>query len=120
MHIHLGVIGDVIFFFIAWIIISIPIWLSAKFFSSKDSFGKALIASLASVLIFEIIVGIFDFIHLHLIGLILGFIGMLGVFKAIFDVGWLGALGIAILSFIIAFVIIALLAIIGLSIPLLI
>jgi len=116
------IVGVIVGFLIAWIIISIPVWLASKLFSSESSFPRAMAASLLSIIVFAIIVAIFAFIALVVnnpfvlpIGFIVGFIGILGVYKAIFDVGWLGALGIAILAFIISVVIDLILAAVGLE-----
>ncbi|ARM77195.1 hypothetical protein [Acidianus manzaensis] len=118
MYVISEVIRSLIFFIIEWIIISIPVWLASKFFSKDSSFLRAMVATLGGIIVFGIIIFILDFIGIPLLGLVLGFIGILFVFKSIFDVGWLGALGIAILAFVFAIIIEIILTVIGLSIPL--
>lgn len=112
----------IIGFIISWIIISIPVWLASKVFSNESSFPRAMAASLLSIIVFAIIIAIFAFIAvilglplIVLLGIVLGFIGVLGVYKSVFDVGWLGAFGIAILAFIITIVINVILDAIGLG-----
>ncbi|MCG2909014.1 MAG: hypothetical protein L7G92_00230 [Stygiolobus sp.] len=79
-------------------------------------------ATLLSIIVFAVIVFIFAFISaiigipiLSLLGIVLGFIGVLAVYKALFDVGWLGALGIAFVAFIISIIISLILAALGLG-----
>jgi len=121
--IHLPSIIEVIIgFLVAWIIASIPVWLASKLFSNESSFPRAMAATLLSIIVFGVIVFIFAFISviigipiLSLLGIVLGFIGVLAVYKAIFDVGWLGALGIAFVAFIISIIISLILAALGLG-----
>ena len=121
--IHLPSIIEVIIgFLVAWIIASIPVWLASKLFSNESSFPRAMAATLLSIIVFAVIVFIFVFISaiigipiLSLLGIVLGFIGVLAVYKAIFDVGWLGALGIAFVAFIISIIISLILAALGLG-----
>lgn len=101
----------IIFYVITWVIVTIPVWLASKFFSKNSSFLRALLATFAAVIIFAIIYGIFAVIKLPLLGVLLGFIGILFVFKNVFEVGWLGALGIAIMTFIITIIISVILAV---------
>lgn len=121
--IHLPSIIEVIIgFLVAWIIASIPVWLASKLFSNESSFPRAMAATLLSIIVFAVIVFIFAFISaiigipiLSLLGIVLGFIGVLAVYKALFDVGWLGALGIAFVAFIISIIINLILAALGLG-----
>ena len=121
--IHLPSIIEVIIgFLVAWIIASIPVWLASKLFSNESSFPRAMAATLLSIIVFGVIVFIFAFISaiigipiLLLLGIVLGFIGVLAVYKALFDVGWLGALGIAFVAFIISIIISLILAALGLG-----
>jgi hypothetical protein len=121
--IHLPSIIEVIIgFLVAWIIASIPVWLASKLFSNESSFPRAMAATLLSIIVFAVVVFIFAFISaiigipiLSLLGIVLGFIGVLAVYKALFDVGWLGALGIAFVAFIISIIISLILAALGLG-----
>ncbi len=119
-----GIVGAIITFLIAWIVDSIPVWIAAKFFSSEDSFPKAMIATLGGIIAFAIVFAVFTiglsvFIGplAPLVGIVLAFVALLLVFKAVFNVGWLGALGIAIMSVVIFVIISIILSIIGIGIP---
>ncbi|AWR93532.1 hypothetical protein [Acidianus brierleyi] len=103
---------------IAWIIISFPIWISAKFFNSSASLGKAMIATIAGLIVFYILSAIFGLILPFPIPQIIGFLGILWVFKNIFNVGWGGAFGIAILAAIIIIIInLVIIVLFNISIP---
>ena len=113
----------VIGFIIAWIITSIPVWLASKAVSKHSSFPRAMLATLGGLIIFAIIFGIFYIIGaairfplLTALGLLFGFIGILGVFKAIFETGWGGAFLIALLAFVITIIIGIILAFLGIII----
>ena len=116
MLIHVSsIIATIILFIISWVIVSIPVWLAAKVVSRNGTFGRAMAATLLATIVFVIVVAVFGFIHFPLIGLLLGIIGVLAVFKSVFDTGWGGALAIAILAFIIYVIIAFILALIGVS-----
>lgn len=103
---------------IAWLIASIPVWIGgAKVAGGDASIGKAMLATLASVIVFAIIFAIFSAFSGG-VGLIAGFIGILAVFKAIFNLGWGGAFLTALIAFIIVIVIAMVLGAIGLAVPL--
>lgn len=99
----------------AWFIISIPLYLAAKVVSGrKATFGRAMLASLAG----PIVIYIFLFLFLLIlspfllvlaipISLILAIIVLVYVYASIFQTSWLGGLGIAIISFIITLIVIA-------------
>ncbi|QIW24073.1 hypothetical protein EWF20_07900 [Sulfolobus sp. S-194] len=124
MHIHISpIIAEVIFFIISWVIISIPVWLASKLISRHSSFPRAMLAVLAGIIVFAIITAIFSALAvglgIHLLfplGILFGFIGILGIYKAVFETGWLGALGIAILSIIITIIIAFILELLGITI----
>ncbi|BCU70939.1 hypothetical protein [Stygiolobus caldivivus] len=119
MHITVdthGLLGALLTFIIAWVITSIPVWIASKAFSKDSSFGRALLATLMAYIVFSILVFIFTFIGLPLIGVIVGFIGILAVLKSVFDTGWLGALGIAILAVIVYIIIAFILALLGIAV----
>jgi len=120
--IHSTIIGEIIGFILAWIIASIPVWLASKAVSRHSSFPRAMLATLGGIIIFAIIVGIFTAIGIAIglpilgtLGLLFGFIGVLGVFKALFDTGWGGAFLIAILAFVIVIIIDLILAFLGIG-----
>lgn len=117
---HSSLLSAIIAFIIGWIIISIPIWIASKFVSRDSSFPRAMLASLSGIIVFTIISIIFSGIAVALglpiitiIGLLFAFLGVLGVFKVVFDTGWGGAFLIAVLAFVIVIVINLILAFLG-------
>ncbi|WP_246263789.1 hypothetical protein [Metallosphaera tengchongensis] len=114
----LGIIIFIISIIITWIIASVPVWLSAKLFSSKASLGKAMVATLVGLIAFFVLDRVISPFS-HFIALIIGFLAVLWVFKTVFDVGWLSSLGITIVAFIITIVILVILAVLGLGLSLL-
>jgi len=98
---------------ILWIIVSIPVWLAGKAVTGgKATFGEAMIATLFGPIVYVvtlIIVGYFLGTLIgstaYIIALILALIAWVWVYKASFRTGWLGAIGIAILAWIIFVVI---------------
>ncbi len=91
---------------ILWIIVSIPVYIAGKIVTGGEStLGDAMIATLFGPIIYVITLFLVDFLLGALIGsgayiwaLILAFIAWIGVFKASFKTGWLGAFAIAILA----------------------
>ncbi len=96
----------ILMLFIAWMFASIPVYIAAKIIvGKKASMGKAMIATLIGPIVFTIVMVLSSItLHLFLGGLasilavILAFLAWLASYKAIFDVGWIGALSIAIVS----------------------
>lgn len=94
---------------ILWIIVSIPVWLAAKVATGgKATFGEALLATLAGPIVYAIVTFIVDFFLGAIIGsialafgFILSLIAWIWVYKASFRTGWLQAILIAILAWII-------------------
>ena len=94
---------------ILWIVISIPAWLAGKAITGgKSTFGDAMVATLVGPIVYFVVLVVVDFFLVTLIGpgafiiaLILAFIAWIWVYKSSFGTGWLGGLGIAILSIII-------------------
>jgi hypothetical protein len=115
IHSH-GIIGAVIVFLIAWIVTSIPVWLASKAVSKENSFGDALIATLFAFIVYTIITFIFAFIGFPFIGTIVGIKGILAVFKAISETGWLGAIAIAVLAVIIYVIIAFIVGLFGIAV----
>ncbi|MGD0646177.1 MAG: hypothetical protein ABSA75_14845 [Candidatus Bathyarchaeia archaeon] len=111
---------------ILWIIVSIPVWLAGKAVTGgKATFGDAMIATLFGPIVYAvtlIIVGYFLGALIgssaYIIALILALIAWVWVYKASFRTGWLGAIGIAILAWII-FVVISIIfgALFGIVVP---
>jgi hypothetical protein len=111
---------------ILWIIVSIPVWLAGKAVTGgKATFGEAMIATLFGPIVYAvtlIIVGYFLGTLIgstaYIIALILALIAWIWVYKASFRTGWLGAIGVAILAWII-FVVISIIfgALFGIVVP---
>jgi hypothetical protein len=112
---------------ILWIIVSFPVYLAAKAVTGgKATYGEALGATLGGAIVYVVVLIGVSFFLGEVIGhytagvfaLILAFIAWLAVYKASFETGWLGAIGIAILSAIIIYILnIILVTLFGVSIP---
>ncbi len=91
---------------ILWIIVSIPVYIAGKIVTGGEStLGDAMIATLFGPIIYTITLFLVDFVLGALIGsgayiwaLVIAFFAWIGVFKASFKTGWLGAFAIAILA----------------------
>jgi len=108
---------------LGWIIASIPVYLAAKLFGSDASFLRAMGAVLLSGIVAVIIIIIFLFISaaygsflLIILGLVVAFIAVLGVYKSMLNVGWGAAFGIIIVSIIIGFIFNLILSLFGIGI----
>lgn len=107
-------IGIVLTIVIAWIIISIPLYLAGKLISGKrTTFGKAMLAAIAAPLItmfffFIVTVGLAIFIGPFsvLVGVLIAILVLSYVYASIFETGLLGGFAIAILGTIITYVIV--------------
>jgi hypothetical protein len=94
---------------ILWIIVSIPAYLAGKVVTSgRSTFGEAMLATLFGPIVYAVTLIVVDYFLGAIIGgaasviaLILAFIAWVWVFKASFKTGWLGGLGIAIISLIV-------------------
>ena len=97
---------------ILWIVVSIPVYFAGKLLKGgRASFGNALGATLGGVIVYSIIVFAVGYFLGAVIGsgagplaLVLGLIAWLAVFRAAFRTGWLGAIGIVILAWLILLV----------------
>jgi hypothetical protein len=128
--IDLSGIGDTIISFIVGLILgTISIYLAAKLFGSDTSFLRAMEANILSGIVGVIIIIVFLYIAaayksstesvllILILGLIISFIAVLGVYKHMFNVGWGAAFGIIILSIAIEFILNLILAfVLGISI----
>lgn len=121
-----SVITLLIGYVILWIIVSIPVWLAGKALTGgKASFGDAMLATLAGLIIYVIVLFAVDFFLGAIIGMpasiwayLLAFIAWIWVYKSSFRTGWLQGLGIAILAIIIFFILNQILgAVFGVVIP---
>jgi hypothetical protein len=94
---------------ILWIIVSIPAHLAGKIVTAgKSNFGEAMLATLFGPVVYAVTLFVINTFLEAIIGgvaftlaFILAFIAWVWVFKASFRTGWLGGLGIAILTLIV-------------------
>jgi hypothetical protein len=99
-------------FIVIWIMASLPAYIAGKMATGgKATFGAAMGATLGGVVAYALTVLLVGFFFGAVIGptaiawgVILGFVAFLSVYKAAFHTGWLGALGIAIISILVALI----------------
>jgi hypothetical protein len=100
-----GILYTIVGLIILWIIVSIPVWLAGKAITGgKSTFGDALLATLAGPIVYIVVVllvGYFLGSSALIFGYILALIAWIGVFKASFQTGWLRAILIAVLAWVI-------------------
>ena len=104
-----NVLFTIISFIILWIVVSIPVWLAAKVLTGgRATFGGALLATLAGPIVFYVVTFLVGFFlgavigtGAFVIGWILALIAWIWVYKASFETGWLKAILIAILAWVI-------------------
>ena len=96
---------------IGWVIVSIPLWLAAKVLTEgRATMGAAMLGMLLGGLVFVIVyaatylvTNIFTSSSVAVIvASVVSFLAFLGLYKMLFNVGWLRALAIAILAVIFA------------------
>ncbi|HMK94573.1 MAG TPA: hypothetical protein VK536_04140 [Candidatus Limnocylindrales bacterium] len=104
-----GLIVTLIGLIILWIIVSIPVWLAAKAVTGgKATFGEAMLATLAGPIVYFIVSFIVGYLLSALIGsaafvfgYLLALLAWIWVFKASFRTGWLRAIAIAFLAWVV-------------------
>lgn len=94
-----------------WIIVTIPVWISAKILTlGRAKFTRAMLVTAAGPIVYAIVyflsvaaltVAFGDQTIPAVIAFIIAFIAWIGVFKKGFDTGWIRALAIAILAIIV-------------------
>ena len=98
---------------ILWIIVSIPSYIAGKIVAGgRATFGEAMFATLGGAIVYAIVLVGVNFFLSSVIGaatagvfaLLLAFIAWLGVYKVVFDVGWISAFAIAVLAVIVLFI----------------
>ena len=119
---YLPIVITVISFLVLWVIVSIPVWISARVLSAKEGrFSRAMLVTIAGPITYTIVYFIttrlltllFCLVNkyyyflpsVNMVGIALGFVGWILIFKKGFETGWIRAVGIFILA-IIVFVII--------------
>ncbi len=118
---QIRVLADIVIILIAiviiWIIISLPVYFSAKVVTGgKASLGAAMGATLLGPIVYvltfiatSVLLRILLGGGVGLLALIFAFLAWLAVYKAAFATGWLGALAITVISVIIYLVLAVLL-----------
>jgi len=104
-----GILVTLIGLIILWIVVSIPVWLAGKAATGgKGTFGDALLATLAGPIVYFIVTFLVGFFlgaiigsAAYIFGYILALIAWIWVFKASFQTGWLQAVLIALLAWVI-------------------
>lgn len=121
-----GLLVTLIGLIILWIIVSIPVWLAGKAVTGgKATFGDSLLATLVGPIVYFIVSFLVGFLLSSLIGsaafvfgYILALLAWIWVFKDSFKTGWLQAIAIAILAWVI-FIILSIIvgALFGIAYP---
>jgi hypothetical protein len=97
---------------IIWVIVSIPVWISAKILTSgRASFRRAMLVTASGLIVYVLVLIIStNFLSLTIgnrsqlitsIGLVLAFLAWIYVFKRGFETGWIRGIGIALLAIIV-------------------
>jgi hypothetical protein len=103
---------------VVWIIASIPAYIAGKVVTKgRATFGEAMAATLLGPIVYILVLVVVDFFlglagtGGYIVGFILAFIAWIGVYKATFRTGWLGALATAILTTIIFVILLIIIAV---------
>jgi hypothetical protein len=104
-----GILATLIGLIILWIVVSIPVWLAGKVATGgKATIGDALLATLAGPIVYIIVSFLVAFFlgaaigsTALAIGYVLALIAWIWVFKASFGTGWIQAILIALLAWVI-------------------
>lgn len=91
----------IIGFFAALVISAIIIFVAAKILGEKEGFGTAIAAAFVGTIIYAVI----GFFMPGIIGKVLGLVGWLLALRFLYHIGWLKALGMAIVIWIFATII---------------
>ncbi|MEM0155381.1 MAG: hypothetical protein QW597_02105 [Thermoplasmataceae archaeon] len=95
-----GIASAILTVIFSWIIASAAIWIATDAISRKISFKRASYISFVAVIVFVILLFVFSFIS-PLLGLVIGFLGVLYIIKNDLHIGWFKAFVIAVIAFII-------------------
>ncbi len=109
LSLFISVLLAVVFLFVVWMIVSVPVYISAKVVSGrKATFGSAMYAVLLGIILSSIVYYAVYFIlyfvegrYIAFLPDIAAFLALLAVYRSQFGTGWLGAFSIAVLSAII-------------------
>jgi len=117
---------EIVTLVILWVVVSIPVYAAGKLITSgRTGFGSAMGATLGGALVYLIILFGVAFLltpflgtFAPILGFLLAIIGWLAVYRASFSTGWLGALGIVVLAWLVLVVIdVILTTLFGIRIP---
>jgi hypothetical protein len=107
-------------FFILWVIVSIPVWISAKILRAKQTkFTRAMLVTAVGPIVYGIVLYVSTRLLASIgrspvpsintmVGIVIAFVAWIYVFKRAFQTGWIRALGISVAAVII-FVIVGIL-----------
>jgi hypothetical protein len=104
-------------FLVLWIVVSIPVYIASKVISKHSSFGRAMAATLLGPVVYFVVLTLAALAAGPVVGifalplaLLLAFLSWLWIYKSLFQTGWLGAFGIALLAVVLYAALIAVLA----------
>ncbi len=111
---------------VLWIVVSIPVYISGELITGgRADFGSAMGATLGGALMYVIVLWAGTFLLTPILGasalvisFVLALVVWLAVYRAAFDTGWLGALGIVIVGWLVLLVMdVILTSLFGVSFP---
>lgn len=101
--------------FVTWVIVSLPIYIASRVIvPGKAHLGKALVCSALGTIVFFLLSFLFAFLS-PLLGVFIGFLGLLAVIAMVYAVGFLKAFGIALVAFIVFVVVSIIFALLGVA-----
>lgn len=117
----LGLFELLIGLILLWLLVSIPVYFAGKaVVGGKASFGAAMLATLVGPIIFVIVLFLGSLVTLpvgsNVLAYLLAFLAWIWVYKSAFNTGWVQGFGIALLSILLAIVLGAILALLGLAV----
>jgi hypothetical protein len=113
----LGIVGIIVIFIVMWIIASLSVYIAARIIKVNVPFLRVLLVTLiANIISFIITIGLSSLFKHNLviliIGLIIGFVIILAIYKYLFSIDWVKTFVMLIIANVIAFGIIAILSLI--------
>lgn len=117
----IGLIIAIIVLLVAWVIVSIPLWLAARVMTEgKATMGAAMLGMLLGGIVFVIVYAITylatdiftDSNIAVIVAVIISFLAFLGLYKMLFNAGWLRTLAIAILAIVFTVIILFIIGVI--------
>jgi hypothetical protein len=104
-----NIVFTIVSLIVLWIVVSIPVWLAGKALTGgQATFGEALLTTLAGPIVYFVVSFLVDLFlgaaigsAAFVFGYLLALVAWIWVYKASFKTGWLRALLIAVLAWII-------------------